>query len=283
MTEQHYIVDSVSSDYTPSEYLRECENVDTRLIKMYTGEGEYLVVRPPSLEENRRLEYPKDSYFEISKNFKQLLEELKQFDFKIPNYTPFISEIHTKEGGKGQGLCIASEYIHGKCLPMENCNGLWDSNKTLFYKNMDKWLNNISLYMTYKYLAKEDSPKFLTDVARPIQFVFSFDDSQIYLVDLDPLYSNILNNDGNLNQRFLVCLKTINSIRNTYFNKGYKEGYIDKRWGNKSKEILRNLLLKTDILEKIGDSKYSQDIIRNLIRGIEYTNQKEIDSYKVQR
>lgn len=227
MPEDHYIVDSISSDRTPSEYLRECHDIDTRLIKMYSGDGEYLIIRPPSLEQNRRLEYPEESYFEISRNFKFLLDEIKQFDFEIPDYQPFISEIHTKEGKKGQGLCIASEYIHGKCLPMENCNGLWDSNKKLYYMNMDKWLNNISLYMAYKYLAKEENPKFLTDVARPIQFVFSFDDSKIYLVDLDPLYSNILDKNGNVNERFLVCLKTINSIKNVYFNRGYQEGYID--------------------------------------------------------
>jgi len=283
MKEQHYIVDSIPSETKPSEYLTECQDIDTRLIKMYTGNGEYFVIRPPSLEENRRLEYPKESYFEIKDNFNLLLDEMKQFDFKIPTYHLFVSDIHTKEGQKGQGLCIASEYIHGKCLPMENCNGLWDNNKTLYYKNMNKWLENISEYMAYKYLAKEESPKFLTDVARPIQFVFSFDDSQIYLVDLDPLYSNILDKDGNVNTRFLVCLETINSIRNTYFNRGYKEGYIDKNWGDKSKEILKNFLFKTDILERIAENKYSESIVRNLIRGLEYSNQKKVDSPKVQR
>lgn len=283
MKEQHYIVDSISAESTPTEYLEECKEVDTRLLKLYTGNGEYVVVRPPSLEENRRLEYPKDSLFEIHKNFKLLLNEVKQFDIRIPDYQPFISEIHTKEGMRGQGLCIASEYIHGKCLPMQDCNGLWDSNKTLFYKNMNKWLDSMSKYMAYKYLAKEESPKFLTDIARPIQFVFSFDDSQIYLVDLDPLYSDILDNNGLINQRFLVCLETINSIRNKYFNKGYKDGYIDKNWSNKSKEILKNFLFKTDILERIGEDKRSESIVRNLIRGLEYSNQKKVDSSKIQR
>lgn len=48
-----------------------------------------------------------------------------------------------------------------------------------------------------------------------------------------------------------------------------------------SSEILKNLLLKTDILERIGESKYSEDIVKNLIRGLEYTNKKNTKIKKI--
>jgi len=50
-----------------------------------------------------------------------------------------------------------------------------------------------------------------------------------------------------------------------------------------TKEILKNFLFKTDILERIAENKYSESIVRNLIRGLEYSNQKKVDSPKVQR
>lgn len=275
MIEQHYIIDCIDYDSQHSEYLRECCETDTRLAKLYAGDGQYWVIRPPSLEENRRLEYPSGTYFDIKNQFGELLNELTVFDIKIPQYHMFVSDFHTAEGQSGKGLCIASEYIHGKCLPLENCNGLWNSNKNLYYKNIETWLGSISAYMTSKYLAKDESKNFLTDIARPIQFVYSFDDAQLYLVDLDPLYSNILDKDGYLNERFLVCLKTLNSARNKYFNKGYKEGYINKKWGEQCKRNIQNLLYKTDILEKVKPSSRSEAILKNLIKSIEY---KGVDS-----
>ena len=275
MIEQHYIIDCIGYDNQHSEYLTECEETDTRLAKVYAGDGQYWVVRPPSLEENRRLEYPKESYFEIKDEFGILLDELSVFDIKIPPYQMILSDYHTTEGQNGRGLCIVSEYIHGKCLPLENCNGLWDTNKNLYYQNMEKWLDSISAHMSSKYLAKEESKHFLTDIARPIQFVYSFDDAHLYLVDLDPLYSNILDKDGYLNERFLICLTTLNSSRNRYFNKGYKEGYINKKWGEHCRRNIQNLLYKTDILKKVKPLSRSEVILKNLIKSIEY---KGVDS-----
>ncbi len=265
--EPHYIIDALTTE-PPSEYLTEYGITDPRLIKVYMGEGEYKVIRPPSLEPQRRLDFPNESYTEIEKNFRYLLGELSEFDIKVPKFDMFVSEIHTAEGQKGHGLCIASEYIHGKCLPMENTNGLWDTNKSLFYSNMNKWLNSITQYMTYKYLIKEDSPKFLTDATRPVQFVYAFDDKQIYLVDLDPLYGNILNEDGSINERYLICLTTLNSVRNKYFNKGYEEGYIDKKWGREAERNIKNLIMKTDIQERVPNTSQAQLIMKNLLKRV---------------
>ncbi len=266
-TEQHYIVDALAQDI-PSEYLTECGVTDTRLIKIHTKNENNIIIRPPSFEPRKRLDFPNESYTEIQGNFKYLLGELQEFDIKIPQYNMFVSEIHTSEGRKGQGLCIASEYITGKCLPMENSNGLWDTNESLFYSNMNKWLTSLTQYIAYKYLAKDESPKFLTDITRPIQFVYAFNDKQIYLVDLDPLYGNILNEDGSISERYLVCLTTLNSVKNKYFNKGYKENYIDKNWGKEAERNIKNLLTKTDIQERIPNNQQSQLIINNLLKRI---------------
>lgn len=266
-SEQHYIIDALALDIQ-SEYLTECNITDTRLVKVYNNNGNNMIIRPQSLEQSKRVDFPNESYTEIQRNFKYLLGEIEQFDIKIPQYNMFVSEIHTLEGRKGQGLCIASDYINGKCLPMENKNGLWDTNKSLFYSNMNKWLNSLTQYIICKYLAKDESPKFLADVTRPVQFVYAFNDKQIYLVDLDPLYRNILNEDGSISERYLICLTTLNSVRDKYFNKGYKEKYIDKKWGKEAKKNIKDLLTKTDIQEKIPDTRQSQSIINNLLKRI---------------
>lgn len=263
--EQHYIIDALAQDIQ-SEYLTECGVTDTRLVKVYNSGESYTIIRPPSLEPRKRLDFPNASYTEIQKDFKYLLGELQQFDIKIPEFNMFVSEIHTSEGKKGQGLCIASDYINGKCLPMENKNGLWDTNKSLFYSNMNKWMNSLTQYIMFKYLAKDESPKFLSDVTRPIQFVYAFNDKQIYLVDLDPLYTNILNEDGSISERYLICLTTLNSVKNKYFNKGYKEKCIDKKWGEEVEKNIKNLLTKTDIQERIPNTRQSQLIINNLLK-----------------
>ncbi len=121
-------------------------------------------------------------------------------------------------------------------------------------------------YMAVKYLSAEKNDNFLTDVCRPIQFVYSFDDSEIYLVDLDPLYSKIFTNDGYLNERFLISLTTLNSVRNVYFNKGYSEGVIGKGWGEESRKVMEKLLLKTDFMDRVQRSPYSQRVLQNFIK-----------------
>jgi len=269
MTEPRYEIDSIRYDEN-SEYLREGGVTDTRLAKLYCGDGQYWVIRAPSIEENRRLEYPEGTYFEIKHEFDHLIGELQSFDIKVPPYMAFVSDFHTKEGQEGSGLCIASEYIHGKCLPMENCNGLWNKHKDLYYNNMEKWVNSMTGYMITKFLSAEKNSNFLADVCRPIQFVYSFDDSGIYLVDLDPLYSKILNPDGYLNQRFLISLTTLNAVRNSYFNKGYSEGFLGKGWGQKSKTNIQNLLLKTPFIDLVDKSEASQRILKNLIERMEH-------------
>ncbi len=268
MKESEYIIDALRYD-AHSQYLRECDETDTRLAKIYRGDGRYSVVRAPSLDENRRLEYPDGSFTEIRDNFDTLLGELESFDIKVPEHSAFVSDIHTKDGKKGQGLCIVSEYIHGKCLPLEN-NGLWNSNQELFYDRMEQWLFSLTSYMASKYLCRECSEYFLTDVCRPIQFVYSFDDSSIYLVDLDPLYEKIVDSGGNVNERFIVGINTLNSLRNRYYNKGIASGITGKSWGKDSKKILEKMISDTDFVSRSRYSEGTRRIIKNLIQGIEY-------------
>ena len=268
MNEQQYVIDSLRTDI-PSEYLEECGKIDTRLTKINTKDDEYWIFRPPTIEPNKRLEIPKGNYWKIAKEFDFLLEELKGFDINIPTYEAFVSDFHTKEGVRGSGLCIASKYIHGKCLPINECNGKWENNKCLFYETMDTWVENMTKYSIAKYLCVDESPKFLSDVFRPVQFVYSYDQKKIYLVDLDPLFSSILDENGNISQRFLISLTTLNSVRNRYFNKGYSYGVIDKKWGKKSKALMENFLLKSDFIDKVDKSEESQRILRNLIRRVQ--------------
>ena len=270
MAEQQYVIDCLRKDI-PLEYLEECHTVDTRLTKVNTIDDEYWVLRPPSIESNRRLEMPSGSYPKVAKEFDSLLNELKGFDINIPQYQPFVSHFHTKEGSEGLGLCIASKYIHGKCLPMNECNGKWGENKCLYYETMSNWIDSMTKYSISKYLCAEDSPKFLSDVFRPIQFVYSFEQMKIFLVDLDPLFSNILENNGKVSERFLVSLTTLNSVRNRYFNKGYEDGVIDKKWGKKSKELMEKFFLKSDFLDRVDKSPYSQRILNNLISRVQYS------------
>lgn len=270
MIEQQYEIDCLKRN-TRSEYLEECETVDTRLIKINTIDNEYWVLRPPSIEENRRLETPVGSYTEIGKEFNYLLNELEEFDIHIPQYQLFVSGFHTKEGAKGEGLCVASKYVHGKCLPMNECNGKWENNKCLYYQTMNNWLESMTNYSIAKYLCADESPKFLSDVFRPIQFVFSFEQKEIFLVDLDPLFTNIIDEQGNVSKRFLVSLATLNSVRNRYFNRGYQDGVIDKKWGKKSKELMRDFLLKTDFIDRVDKSEYSQRTLSNLITRVQNT------------
>lgn len=268
MKEPHYLIDSINYNDN-SEYLREGGITDTRLAKMYSGDGQYWVLRAPSIEDNRRLQYPEGTYVEVKKEFDNLIGELKLFDIQVPKYSSFVSDFHTSEGQRGKGLCIASEYIHGKCLPMENCNGLWDMHKNLYYNNMNKWAESMTAYMVTKYLSADKNSYFLADVCRPIQFVYSFDDSNIYLVDLDPLYSRVFNENGTINQRFLISIATLNLNRNKYFNKGYSEGVIDRKWGEKSRLGIRNLLLKSSFMDRVDKSEYSQNILKNMLGRIE--------------
>lgn len=270
MVEQQYEIDCLRNDI-PVEYLEECNTVDTRLTKVNTKDNEYWVLRPPTLEKNRRLETPVNSYTEVAKEFNYLLDELKEFDIHIPQYQLFVSGFHTKEGAKGEGLCVASKYVHGKCLPMHECNGKWENNKCLYYQTMNNWLESMTNYSIAKYLCADEGSKFLADVFRPIQFVFSFEQKKIFLVDLDPLFTNIFNKQGNVSKRFLVSLTTLNSVRNKYFNRGYQDGVIDKKWGKKSKELMENLLLKTDFIDRVDKSEYSQRILNNLIGRIKYS------------
>ena len=125
-------------------------------------------------------------------------------------------------------------------------------------------------YSISKYLCAEDSQKFLSDVFRPIQFVYSFEQMKIFLVDLDPLFSNILENNGKVSERFLVSLTTVNSVRNRYFNKGYQDGVIDKKWGKISKELIEKFLLQSDFIDRVDKSADSQRILNNLIRRVQY-------------
>lgn len=270
MNEQHYVIDCLRTDI-PSTYLEECEEVDTRLMKLDAGNNEFWVFRPPTIEQNKRLVIPQGQYWEVKKDFDSLLNELGSFDIHIPPYQAFVSDIHTIEGSKGQGLCIASRYIPGKCLPIGKCDNRWENDLTLFYKTMDTWGENMTKYTIAKYLCASESPKFLSDVFRPIQFVYSFEQKQIFLVDLDPLISDILTKDGYISDRFLISMTTLNSVRNKYFNKGYQEGVIDKKWGKKSKQIMEQFLLDSDFIDKVSPSEHSQRILRNLIRRVQYS------------
>jgi len=99
MVEQQYVIDCLRKDI-PLEYLEECHTVDTRLTKVNTIGDEYWVLRPPSIESNRRLEMPCGSYPKIAKEFDSLLNELKGFDINIPQYQPFVSHFHKKRAQK---------------------------------------------------------------------------------------------------------------------------------------------------------------------------------------
>lgn len=270
MPEQEYVIDSLRTDI-PFEYLEECHTVDTRLTKINTGENEYWILRPPTLKKGRRLEDPQGQYTEIKKEFDSLLDELGEFNINVPDYHAFVSEFHTKEGTKGQGLCIASRYVHGKCLPMNECNGKWENNKPLFYNTMNKWIESMTEYGIAKYLCAQDNPKFLSDVFRPIQFVYSYDQKKIFLVDLDPLFSNIFNKKGYVSERFLISLTTLNSVRKKYFNKGYEDGIVNKKWGRKTKILMENFLLKSDFIDRVDKSEHSQRILKNLINRVQYS------------
>ena len=93
-TEQHYIVDALAQDI-PSEYLTECGVTDTRLIKIHTKNENNIIIRPPSFEPRKRLDFPNESYTEIQGNFKYLLGELQEFDIKYHNI-----------------ICLYQKYIH---------------------------------------------------------------------------------------------------------------------------------------------------------------------------
>lgn len=121
-----------------------------------------------------------------------------------------------------------------------------------------------------KYLCQDCSKYFLTDVCRPIQYVYSFDDSCIYLVDLDPLYEEIISKDGNINERFLVGLNTLNAVRNRYYNKGIRSGIIEKDWGERSRNVIKKVITDTDFLSRSKYSDSSSRIVNNLVKGITY-------------
>ncbi|HBB64982.1 MAG: hypothetical protein UR34_C0008G0011 [candidate division WS6 bacterium GW2011_GWC1_33_20] len=267
MTEPHYKIDCIDYQAQHVEYLEECGEIDTRLAKVYKGDGQYMIIRPPSLEDNRRLDTPPGTYNEIANDFGTLLEELKTFDINVPDYQMFVSDIHTAEGHYGKGLCIASDYIHGKCLPLE-MNGEWNGNSKLFYKRMEQWLYSMSMYMSAKYLSSDFNNFFLSDVCRPIQFVYSFDNSSTYLVDLDPLYNKVIDDNGKINERFLIGINTLSNVKNRYFNKGYKDGFVDKKWGEKSRLILGKLVSDRDFENRAMSTEYSKRVLKNLKNGL---------------
>ncbi|HQA99046.1 MAG TPA: hypothetical protein PLG10_02320 [Candidatus Dojkabacteria bacterium] len=94
------------------------------------GKDRSIVIRPPSLAENRRFSVD-SNYLEVAKNLRSLTGEIEEFDFAIPHYSFVVSHIHTKERSKGEGLCIMSEYIEGRCLPM-SYKICWDDDKENF-------------------------------------------------------------------------------------------------------------------------------------------------------
>lgn len=268
MEEEHYYIDSIDySDKESWDFIKEGGKTDTRLVVMLS-DNYTLVLRPPSLSEGRRFSIS-HNYPEVAKNFNNLTEELKGFGFHIPPYSFFVSDIHTKEGSTGSGLCLVSEYIPGKCLPLDY-KDCWGDNKENFYIQMDKWLTNITRYSICKYLSAEEDSLFLTDVFRPIQFAYACLDKNIYLVDLDPFFDKTLEKDGKVNKRLLKGIKTIDNLRNHYFNKMLSQGIKNKDWGERSREMLKELLENTDFIK---DSVYSHEtklIMRNLQQGIYY-------------
>ncbi|MGI6443566.1 MAG: hypothetical protein ACOX06_00950 [Candidatus Dojkabacteria bacterium] len=267
MEEEHYYVDCFDYSKDDWSYIQEGGEVDTRLTVKNVGDKSF-VIRPPSLSENRRFTID-SNHFEVAKNLKNLTKELEDFDFGIPNYNFVVSNIHTKEGSKGQGLCLMSEYIVGRCLPL-NYQICWNDDKENFYTQMDKWLTNITKHSMCKYLLAEKDSLFLTDIFRPVQFAYSCNEERIYLVDLDPFYDKILNEDGTVNKRLLIGLKTINSQRNYYLNKMNREGLNSKNWGDKSKEMLKKLLESTDFVKDAVYNSETDNIMRNLKQGLYY-------------
>lgn len=267
MEEEHYFVDCFDYSKDDWSYIKEGGKVDTRLIVKNLGERS-VVIRPPSLSDNRRFSLD-SNYLEVAKNLRKLTGELEEFDFGIPDYSFVVSQVRTKEGSKGHGLCLMSEYIIGRCLPL-NDKVCWDDDKENFYNQMDRWLTNITKHSMCKYLSAEKGSLFLTDIFRPIQFAYSCNEKKIYLVDLDPFYDKILNEDGTINKRLLIGLKTINSQRNYYFNKMNNEGLNSKGWGDKSKEMMKELIEDTDFAKDAVYDSETDNIMRNLKQGLYY-------------
>lgn len=267
MEEEHYFVDCFDYSKDDWSYIKEGGKVDTRLIVKTVGDKSF-VIRPPSLSDNRRFSVD-SNYLEVAKNLRQLTGELEEFDFGIPNYNFVVSEIHTKEGSKGRGLCLMSEYIEGVCLPLHD-KVSWCDDTNNFYTQMDRWLTNITQHSICKYLSAEKDSLFLTDIFRPVQFAYSCKEKQIYLVDLDPFYDKILNEDRTVNRRLLIGLKTINSQRNYYFNKMNSESLNSKGWGDKSKEMMKELIEDTDFVQDAVYDSETDNIMRNLKQGLYY-------------
>ena len=182
MEEEHYNIDCINYNDDNSEYINIGGETDTRLIVLKDNQQKTHILRPPSLTEGRRLLIGQN-YLKVVEDFNGLIEEINQFDIETPRYSFFVSEIHTKEGSKGKGLCLMTEFIEGRCLPLD-CQCCWDYDKKNFYIQMDKWLTSITDYTIYKYLSAEKDSLFLMDVFRPIQFVYKCESGQIYLVDL---------------------------------------------------------------------------------------------------
>lgn len=267
MEEEHYSIDCIDTSGHEWRYLVESGIEDTRLIKISTQEKDLLVLRPQPLEEKKRLPTVTGNYIEIANTFRSLLEELSSFDIEIPEYQIFISDTHTQEGSRGEGICISSKYIKGKCLPLDCNGGYWENNLPLFYEKMDNWLTDITEYSVAKYLSADNNTLFLTDVYRPIQFVYSFENRNIYLVDLDPLFEKLILNNK-INSRFLVGLTTINRNRNIYMNKFQREEPKKKGFGSRSQEIIYKLLQRKDFLNNVSQNPQDQRILSNLQNSI---------------
>lgn len=272
-SEEHYAIDSIDMSGDNWEYLTEDCIQDTRLIKMYSQEGDYLVLRPPSLGERKRLSSVGNDPIEKADTFRDLLMELEYFGIKTPELSMFVSETHTKEGSRGGGLCVASQYIHGKILPLD-LNGQWKDKQLLFYNRMDEWLNKITTYSIAKYLSSEKDTLFLTDIFRPIQFVYSFEDKNIYLVDLDPLFERIKDEEDNISPRFLVGLSTINNYRNKYLNKMYRDGINMRSFGEECKSNLLKLMSTEAFTDDASTTPYNSRILKNLKQALVYRSEE---------
>lgn len=269
MEEEHYYTDCIYHDDKNSTYIDVGGKTDTRLIVYQPEEnGKKYVLRPPSLSDQRRFSIG-PNYLEVAKNFQALTSELNEFDIQIPEYMLFVSHFHTKEGSKGSGLCLMSEFIEGRCLPLDyQC--CWDYDKENFYIQMDKWLTNITNYSLYKYLSADKSSFYLTDIFRPVQFVYECESNQIFLVDLDPFLDKTINENGKLSKRFLIGLSTINKQRNLYLNKMNKDGIKIEGWGKKSLDMMKELLETTDFIKDAVYNEETDTIMRNLKQGLYY-------------
>lgn len=265
--EESYIIDSIR--YPDGwKYIEEAGVTDTRLAVIPSDSGKDLVLRPPSIPENRRLTIGTD-YLGVVKNFNNLTNELETFGFKVPPYCFFVSDIHTKEGSKGEGLCLTSEYIIGRCLPLDY-KDCWKGEEENFYVQMDRWLTNITKHSICKYLSAEEETLFLADIFRPIQFAYSCREDSIYLVDLDPFFAKIFNDDGTLNKRFLIGIQTINNQRNYLKNRMVGDGLKSKDFGAKAEKMLKDLLEETDFIKDSIYSTETERIMSNLKQRLYY-------------